>query len=523
VTDPGNSPSESQMSTGLYCDCTHVAQISMFGQCLTLLTDSSVAMAWAHHYLGPFSDLQHASDGRSLGALVAAFSTFPRPSRPRQPSETRGLPGGRVADCWDTGNETLFVDRSSQDIFAVSTERAEILYLPFEASHPSLREPACLVADELCERAISHGALPLQGCAVNIDGVTVAFLGADETNRAALLCRAIDGLGGRYVAQDKFVITPEASRLHIWGIPTPCHLDAGTLRSSSRLKLAAGAWDHLAELVDRYSSVNDNSRIITITPSDLTDALGASIVRTTPLDAVVLLASQPNVGPAPASLAPSPLASSALRSYALDPYPNAAAWGCGRRTSVWNTATERTLGALTQLPIFVANPVPAGSVGLSTTLRSVLDEVCPPVPDHPDPQRWLRGPLRGKLVTVMDHRRARRGMQLAPWTTRALRRGEVHELVGTDTSGPLSSGDRVDRVGYLGFAEFEAGILAVGDTLRTNGRELGWVIGFDDTHAPNHLNILVRMTVLRTGTQLGLRPGDELRFEPVRSAELRGS
>ena len=64
--------------------------------------------------------------------------------------------------------------------------------------------------------------------------------------------------------------------------------------------------------------------------------------------------------------------------------------------------------------------------------------------------------VRGALVKVLTHHRTDRGMRLEEHAARCVRRREVHELVSTDQWDPRP-GARIDRVGFLGFAELECG------------------------------------------------------------------
>ncbi|MBL8698036.1 MAG: hypothetical protein JNK67_06675 [Alphaproteobacteria bacterium] len=119
-------------------------------------------------------------------------------------------------------------------------------------------------------------------------------------------------------------------------------------------------------------------------------------------------------------------------------------------------------------------------------------------PDYP------RVDIPGALVGVMRLKVLDRGMSLiTPWT-RAVRRFDVHELIVTDAdAGP---GDTVARCAYLGFAEFAAGGVAMsGDELWIDGARIGTVAGFDETHMPNHQNIVIRGDALLTGLERGLR------------------
>jgi uncharacterized protein YuzE len=71
----------------------------------------------------------------------------------------------------------------------------------------------------------------------------------------------------------------------------------------------------------------------------------------------------------------------------------------------------------------------------------------------------------------------------------------------------------VDRVAYIGFFEVEeGGIILVNDQVTVDGQEVGQVVGFDFTHAPNHLNILIRTATPMTGLELGLKLGGRVVF-----------
>ncbi len=113
-------------------------------------------------------------------------------------------------------------------------------------------------------------------------------------------------------------------------------------------------------------------------------------------------------------------------------------------------------------------------------------------------------PVEGRLVCVLDARSERRGMQLEPHPSRAVPAGEIHELALTDDPA-AGIGTRVERVAYVGFVEIvRGGIILVGDEVSLGERELGRVVGFDCTHFPNHMNILVRGPQWQTGRQLGV-------------------
>nr|WP_042191105.1 hypothetical protein [Kibdelosporangium sp. MJ126-NF4]CEL19846.1 hypothetical protein [Kibdelosporangium sp. MJ126-NF4]CTQ97070.1 hypothetical protein [Kibdelosporangium sp. MJ126-NF4] len=125
------------------------------------------------------------------------------------------------------------------------------------------------------------------------------------------------------------------------------------------------------------------------------------------------------------------------------------------------------------------------------------------------------GPKRvitATVVKVLVHRRDDRGMSLEPFASRCVRQGEVHELVTTDHDD-TRPGARIDRVGFLGFAEIEcAGVIDRGDEVWIGGERVGTVLGFDACHFPNHYNILIRTPQPRTGPDLGMKPDLGVRF-----------
>jgi hypothetical protein len=127
------------------------------------------------------------------------------------------------------------------------------------------------------------------------------------------------------------------------------------------------------------------------------------------------------------------------------------------------------------------------------------------------------GPKRtvtGTLVKVLTHRRDDRGMRLEPEASRCVRAGEVHELVTTDHR-EVVAGARIDRVGFLGFAEIgRAGVIDRGDEFLVGDRRVGTVLGFDACHFPNHYNILIAVDTPCTGPDLELRPELPVSFRP---------
>ena len=110
----------------------------------------------------------------------------------------------------------------------------------------------------------------------------------------------------------------------------------------------------------------------------------------------------------------------------------------------------------------------------------------------------------GRIVAVLDGEIGDRGLRLASYVSRVMRGGDIHEIIATGEIEALP-GSRVDRVAYVAFVEVvSAGIIVVGDRLLIEERCLGKVIGFDETHSPNHLNLVVATPCPRSGKTLGL-------------------
>lgn len=120
--------------------------------------------------------------------------------------------------------------------------------------------------------------------------------------------------------------------------------------------------------------------------------------------------------------------------------------------------------------------------------------------------------VQGPLVVVLQGRMEDRGLALITPISRCLRRHDVHELILTDEPD-ARPGARVDRIAYLGFFAVAAGgVLVSGDEVSLDGRPLGVLAGFDETHMPNHLNIVIRTDRLLSGVEQNARLGAEVAF-----------
>jgi hypothetical protein len=121
-------------------------------------------------------------------------------------------------------------------------------------------------------------------------------------------------------------------------------------------------------------------------------------------------------------------------------------------------------------------------------------------------------PVEGEVVTVLDSAHETRGLKLITTYSRALRKNSIHELIATDEPGQKPGGT-ANRIAYLAFFEVtRGGCVIVGETLCVDGRPVGEIVGFDETHEPNHINIVIGVKRRATGPQLQIGLGSRIKF-----------
>ncbi|MBM7866830.1 hypothetical protein GTO89_04290 [Heliobacterium gestii] len=116
----------------------------------------------------------------------------------------------------------------------------------------------------------------------------------------------------------------------------------------------------------------------------------------------------------------------------------------------------------------------------------------------------------GELVAILEGKLENRGLQLIKPISRALAEDEIHEIIVTDEfeAGP---GKQVDRIAYLGFFEVKGGgVIVTGDPVFLKGKLLGHIAGFDETHMPNHINIVIKSDERQSGVSIGAEIGQQL-------------
>ena len=121
--------------------------------------------------------------------------------------------------------------------------------------------------------------------------------------------------------------------------------------------------------------------------------------------------------------------------------------------------------------------------------------------------------VKGKLVVVLEGELEGRDLSLINPISRALCKNEIHELIFTDEKN-VGPGKKVNSIGYLGFTEIlEGGVIVVGDNIKVDGEIVGRIAGFDDTHMPNHWNIIINSDVRTSGNSRGYMLGQEIIIE----------
>jgi hypothetical protein len=77
-------------------------------------------------------------------------------------------------------------------------------------------------------------------------------------------------------------------------------------------------------------------------------------------------------------------------------------------------------------------------------------------------------------------------------------------------------GREVNRVGYLGFVEIlDGGVIIKGDEVLLDDELIGHIAGFDETHMPNHQNIVIAGDSRATGAERGIRLESRVTFRHV--------
>ncbi len=118
-------------------------------------------------------------------------------------------------------------------------------------------------------------------------------------------------------------------------------------------------------------------------------------------------------------------------------------------------------------------------------------------------------PVEGEVVALLHIKFEDRGLEFIQTKSRTVKLNEIHELMLTDEQD-AAPGGRVDRVRAIAFFEItKSGLIVVGDEVSIGGKRLGTLAGYDVTHMPNHINVVVKTETLDEPI---LRVGDKVSF-----------
>ena len=109
-----------------------------------------------------------------------------------------------------------------------------------------------------------------------------------------------------------------------------------------------------------------------------------------------------------------------------------------------------------------------------------------------------RRPVKGEVVTVVDVKFSSSGIDLSEAWSRAVPRGDVHEIM---LWNPLGEGEDAAAVAFIEITR--GGNIVNGDEVRVDGEPIGNLAGFDYNHMPNHMNVVVEVNRLDPKLKLG--------------------
>jgi len=118
-------------------------------------------------------------------------------------------------------------------------------------------------------------------------------------------------------------------------------------------------------------------------------------------------------------------------------------------------------------------------------------------------------PVEGEVVAVLHVKFHDRGLELIQTKSRTVKVNEIHELMITDEQD-VAPGGGANRVRAIAFFEItRSGLIVMGDEVSLEGKTLGTLAGYDVTHMPNHINVVVKTESLDEPV---LRVGEKIRF-----------
>ncbi|MFI8933311.1 DUF6917 domain-containing protein [Streptomyces sp. NPDC053474] len=403
----------------------------------------------------------------------------------------------------DTGDDHLYVVDDTHG-------RVVSLGVP---SAVNARDLARQTRELLLDGLLSDGWVVLHSSAVARSGRALVFVGDKGSGKTTLALKMLGEHGFEYLANDRLLARVDTDgRIELRPYALSVRLGGGTLRNHPKLRRHLHYFDHFDAAVLPLERQFAHEDKLELTVGEYADILDVTVADHAVVDHVFL----PTLdfdGDDPQAEVEAPRQDDVLAGVeksVLIPDPDGSGW-LRALTGGTNELTTRMAATLRALAAAPSHRLRGHPEAIREEIRALTGT---PGADTARPSPgWLREPLPATTVCVLHHRRVDRELTLAPWQTRAVNQGEVHELLVVDPAADLS--EPINDVGYLGFASFDAGLLVVGDTLLWNGHRVAELLGFDDTHLPNHMNIVFRaVDAPHTGYERGLRPGDVLTIEP---------
>ena len=118
--------------------------------------------------------------------------------------------------------------------------------------------------------------------------------------------------------------------------------------------------------------------------------------------------------------------------------------------------------------------------------------------------------IKFRIKAVMKNKRIDRKLKLSEYVTRCINKNQLHEfLIANDWNNDKNK--LLNDISYIGFMECtECGVIEIGDTISDDkGIIVGTVIGFDYTHMPNHMNIVLKSASEETGKERNYKVNQE--------------
>ena len=110
--------------------------------------------------------------------------------------------------------------------------------------------------------------------------------------------------------------------------------------------------------------------------------------------------------------------------------------------------------------------------------------------------------MEGRIAVVLDGYLDNRALDLIQPISRAYPKHTIIELIATEESSAAPGGS-AQAIAYLGFVEIvSGGVMVVGDEVVVRGAVVGTIAGYDDTHLPNHQNVIVKVDQRVSGKDL---------------------